>query len=158
MYANEQSLYSLAVPFINGGGRSRPKKGKGGGGGMGISQFMNRILALKVDVQHDVFGFFEQVRPLFCGTGARMSRWFGVAYLLTRYILTTTATHRTQPPHAQIHHQLIHEGKVSGHYDSGVSDIYAEKVLDAQKNELLQLDGASCACARPRGWTPRNTL
>ena len=56
------------MPFIkaiNGGGRptggGRSKGAKGAEGGMAISKFMNRILALKVDLQHDVFGFFEQV-------------------------------------------------------------------------------------------------
>lgn len=29
---------------------------------MVVTRFMNRLLALKVDVQHDVFGFFEQAR------------------------------------------------------------------------------------------------
>ncbi len=44
------------------------------------------------------------------------------------------------PP--QIHQQLIIEGKVSGAYDSGVADIYAEKVLDAEKHELVRVAGA----------------
>ena len=37
---------------------------------------------------------------------------------------------------------------MNGQYDSGVSDIYAEKILDAEKHELLQVDGM---CARTRG-------
>lgn len=66
MHHTNQSLFDLAVPFIkaiNGGGRpTGGGRSKGAEGGMAISKFMNRILALKVDLQHDVFGFFEQVR------------------------------------------------------------------------------------------------
>lgn len=30
---------------------------------------------------------------------------------------------------------------MNGQYDSGVSDIYAEKILDADSHELLQVEG-----------------
>lgn len=63
-----QGLYDLALPFVKamsayGTGRRKSKAaaGKFGQDGMAVTKFFNRLLALKVDVQHDVFAFFEQV-------------------------------------------------------------------------------------------------
>lgn len=57
------------MPFLksisgNTYGHARKKGGKKDGGAIDVDKFMNRLLALKVDVQHDVFNFFEQVRQL----------------------------------------------------------------------------------------------
>lgn len=103
---------------------------------MAVTRFMNRLLALKVEVQHDVFGFFElihhqlinEAKVRTCtraqtGTHTGMHACALSLLLLTAYLPFT---------HTQ----------VSGSYDSGVADVYAEKVLSAEQHELLRLEGA----------------
>eukprot|EP00624_Nannochloropsis_granulata_P007646 evm.model.NODE_887_length_8772_cov_55.767899.3 len=101
------SLVDLAKPLaqethMNAGqsGRRRSNAKAKGTGSITISRLFNRMLALSVDAQHEVFDFFEL-----------------------------------------IHQQILEEAKSQGTYDTGVTDVYAEQILQVKKTELVKLQG-----------------
>lgn len=101
------SLVDLAKPLaqemnLNANQRVRRRSGAKdkGTSSVTISRLFNRMLALSVDAQHEVFNFFEL-----------------------------------------IHQQILEEAKSQGTYDTGVTDVYAERILSTKKTELVKLQG-----------------